>query len=120
MHSGVSIASKIGSYMVRCSTIDPILKTIDIYPPGKKKVVPRRLKKKEQKTINNYRNKGEKVSFKQNLKHSEHRMNRGKDRNEGDKKGNSFVWGSGWCGGIITYIHITSNLYHIIKYFFSI
>ena len=28
-------------------------------------------------------------------------MNRGKDRNEGDKKGNSFVWGSDWRGGII-------------------
>nr|DAN09785.1 MAG TPA: hypothetical protein [Caudoviricetes sp.] len=30
MHSGISIALKIGSYMVRYSAVDPILKTIDI------------------------------------------------------------------------------------------
>lgn len=58
--------------------------------------------------INNYRNKGEKVSFKQKLKHFKNRLNRRKDRNEGDKKGNSFVWGSGRCGGIITHIHFES------------
>ena len=31
MHFGISIALKIGSYMVRCSAVDPILKTIDYY-----------------------------------------------------------------------------------------
>lgn len=105
--------------MVRCSAVDPILKTIDIYP-RKEEGSTQKAKNRQQKTINNYRNKGEKVSFKHNCKHSENRMNRGKDRNEGDKKGNSFVWGSGWRGGIITYIYITSNLYYIIKYFFYI
>ncbi len=52
-----------------------------------------------------------KVSFKQNLKHFENRLNRRKDRNEGDKKGNSFVWGSGRRGGIITYTIIFLNAF---------
>lgn len=44
MHFGISIASKSSSYMVRCSAIELLLKTIDIYPPGKKKAVLRRLR----------------------------------------------------------------------------
>lgn len=105
--------------MVRCSAIELLLKTIDIYP-RKEEGSTQKAKNRQQKTINNYRNKGEKVSFKQNLKHSKHRMNRRKDRNEGDKKGKRNVCGSGRYGEIITYIYITSNLYYIIKYFFYI
>ena len=57
-------------------------------------------------TINNYRNKGEKVKSKQNFKHFENRLNNKKGRNEGDKKGKRNVWGSGWCGEIIAYIQL--------------
>lgn len=94
--------------MVRCSAIELLLKTIDIYP-RKEEGSTQKAKNRQQKTINNYRNKGEKVSFKHNCKHSENRLNRGKDRNEGDKKGNSFVWGSDWRGGIIIQVSLQTK-----------
>lgn len=90
VHFGISIASKIGSYMVRCSAVDPILKTIDIYPQEGRKQYIEEQKKQVQKTINNYR---QKVESKQNYEHSEKCINKGEVKNKEGKRENGFgVW----------------------------